>query len=155
MQELPEMPVQSMGREDLLEEEVATHSSILAWEIPSTRSVVSYSPWGHKKSDMTERLSMHTSFCKHLKIIIIPWLCISSMCQILYLNLSLNYIHFFFYHSLFDISRWYLKLHLPQYEVLIFPLKSSSSQLMAPPIHLFKPKFWRRSALGFLWKEWC
>ena len=26
--------VQSMGWEDLLEEEMATHSSILAWEIP-------------------------------------------------------------------------------------------------------------------------
>ena len=26
--------VQSLGREDLLEKEVATHSSILAWKIP-------------------------------------------------------------------------------------------------------------------------
>ena len=30
------MHVWSMGREDPLEEEMATHSSILAWEIPST-----------------------------------------------------------------------------------------------------------------------
>ena len=28
--------VQSLGREDLLEKEVATHSSILAWKIPRT-----------------------------------------------------------------------------------------------------------------------
>ena len=28
--------VQSLGREDLLEEEMATHSSILAWRIPWT-----------------------------------------------------------------------------------------------------------------------
>ena len=28
--------VQSLGQEDLLEEEIATHSSILAWEIPWT-----------------------------------------------------------------------------------------------------------------------
>ena len=28
--------VQSLGREDLLEKEMATHSSILAWEIPWT-----------------------------------------------------------------------------------------------------------------------
>ena len=28
--------VQSLGREDLLEEEMATHSSILAWRIPRT-----------------------------------------------------------------------------------------------------------------------
>ena len=30
------MWVQSLGREDPLEEEMATHSSILAWEIPRT-----------------------------------------------------------------------------------------------------------------------
>ena len=30
------MQVQSLGREDPLEEEMATHSSILAWEIPGT-----------------------------------------------------------------------------------------------------------------------
>ena len=29
--------VQSLGREDPLEEEMATHSSILAWEIPWTK----------------------------------------------------------------------------------------------------------------------
>ena len=28
--------VQSLGREDLLEKEIATHSSILAWKIPRT-----------------------------------------------------------------------------------------------------------------------
>ena len=27
-------PVQSLGQEDLLEKEMATHSSILAWKIP-------------------------------------------------------------------------------------------------------------------------
>ena len=34
MQEMQE--VQSLGWEDLLEEEMATHSSILAWKIPWT-----------------------------------------------------------------------------------------------------------------------
>ena len=28
---------------------LATHSSILAWEIPCQRSLVGYSPWGHKR----------------------------------------------------------------------------------------------------------
>ena len=36
MQEPQEMPVQSLSREDPLEEEMATHSSILAWKIPWT-----------------------------------------------------------------------------------------------------------------------
>ena len=43
--------VRSLGWEDPLEKEMATHSSILPW-----RSLVGYSPWGHKESDMTERL---------------------------------------------------------------------------------------------------
>ena len=36
MQETGEMQVQSLSREDSLEEEMATHSSILAWRIPWT-----------------------------------------------------------------------------------------------------------------------
>ena len=31
---LQEMQIQSLGKEDLLEEEMATHSSIIAWRIP-------------------------------------------------------------------------------------------------------------------------
>ena len=34
MQELHETRVQSLGQEDPLEEEMATHSSILAWKTP-------------------------------------------------------------------------------------------------------------------------
>ena len=54
MQEPQETWVLSLGREDPLEKEVATHSSILAWRIPFQRSLVGYSPLGHKESDMTE-----------------------------------------------------------------------------------------------------
>ena len=36
MQKTQEMRVQSLGREDPLEEEMATHFSVLAWEIPWT-----------------------------------------------------------------------------------------------------------------------
>ena len=36
MQETQETWVRSLGQEDPLEEETATHSSILAWEIPWT-----------------------------------------------------------------------------------------------------------------------
>ena len=45
---------QSLGWEDPLEKEIATHSSILAWRIRRQRSLVDYSPWGHKESDTTE-----------------------------------------------------------------------------------------------------
>ena len=47
------MQVQSLGWEDSLEEEMAPHSSILAWEVPWTRSPAGYSPWGLKESDTT------------------------------------------------------------------------------------------------------
>ena len=33
---MQETQVQSLGREDLLEKEMASHSSILAWRIPQT-----------------------------------------------------------------------------------------------------------------------
>ena len=47
--------VQSLGREDPLEEGVATHSSIFAWRIPWTEErLAGYSPWGHKELDTTE-----------------------------------------------------------------------------------------------------
>ena len=35
---------------------MATHSSILAWRIPWTRSLAGYSLWGHKELDTTEWL---------------------------------------------------------------------------------------------------
>jgi len=49
-----ETQLRSMGLEDPLEKEMATHSSILAWRIPWRGSLVGYSPWGGKESDMTE-----------------------------------------------------------------------------------------------------
>ena len=36
--------VQSLGWEDPLEEGMATRSSVLAWRIPRTKSLVGYSP---------------------------------------------------------------------------------------------------------------
>ena len=49
-----ETRVQFLGQEDLLEKEMATHSSILAWNIPWTEELGGYSPWGRKESDTTE-----------------------------------------------------------------------------------------------------
>ena len=38
-----------LGQEDPLEKKMATHSNILAWEIPWTGGLAGYSPWGHKR----------------------------------------------------------------------------------------------------------
>ena len=56
MQEMQEMWVWSLDGEDPLEKEIATHSSILAWEIPWT----GYSLWGCEESDMTEHTCRYT-----------------------------------------------------------------------------------------------
>ena len=55
------MRVQSLGQEDPLEEEMATHSSILAWEIPWTEEPGGIQCWGHKESDTTEHIRMITT----------------------------------------------------------------------------------------------
>ena len=52
--------VQSLGWEDPLEKEMATHSSILAWRIMN-RGAWWASPWGGKESDMTEQLILSLS----------------------------------------------------------------------------------------------
>ena len=45
---MQEMWVQFLGQEDPLEEEMATHSSILAWSLHGQRGLAGYSPWGRR-----------------------------------------------------------------------------------------------------------
>ena len=56
-----ETQIQTLGREDLLEKEMATHYSILAWKIPWMEEPGSYSPRGCKESETTERVHFHFS----------------------------------------------------------------------------------------------
>ena len=51
--------VRSLGREDPLEKEMATHSSILAWRIPWMEELGGLQSTGRKESDTTERLHFH------------------------------------------------------------------------------------------------
>ena len=51
---MQETRAQSLGREDPLEEEMATYSSILAWRIPWTEEPSGLKSMGNKESDMTE-----------------------------------------------------------------------------------------------------
>ena len=44
---MKETRVQSLGREDPLEKEKATHSGTLAWKIHCTEELVGYNPWSH------------------------------------------------------------------------------------------------------------
>ena len=67
-----ETRVQSLGEEDLLEKEMATCSSILAWRIPWMEKPGN-SPRGRKESNTTERLHFEG----------LPWWCRGkeSACQ--------------------------------------------------------------------------
>ena len=63
-----EMRVWSLGWENPLEEEMATHSSILGWEIPWIEKPGGYSPGGCKRLRhdlVTERVCMHVCAGAH------------------------------------------------------------------------------------------
>ena len=52
--EIQETQVQSLVREDTLEETMTTHSSILVWRIPRTEEPGGLQSWACKESDTTE-----------------------------------------------------------------------------------------------------
>ena len=56
------------GWEDPLEKGMAIHSNILAWRMPRTKETGGLSPWGHKESDMTKRLT-HTGVFVSLSVL--------------------------------------------------------------------------------------
>ena len=59
------MKVQTLGQEDPLEKEMATHSSILAGKFHGQRSLAGCSPWGCEESDMIEHACAHTHTHTH------------------------------------------------------------------------------------------
>ena len=62
MQKTQAMPVQSLGLENPLEEEVAIHPCTLGWIIPWTEDcLVGSSPWGCKESDRMEHTQSNDS----------------------------------------------------------------------------------------------
>ena len=66
MQETQETWVQSLGREDPLEEKMATHSSNLAWRNLQTEGPGGLNNlWGHKESDIIEHSLLFVSYVAH------------------------------------------------------------------------------------------
>ena len=61
IQETQELWVGSLGREDPLEEEMATHSSVLAWNIPWTEEPGGLRSMGSEESDATEHARTHAN----------------------------------------------------------------------------------------------
>ena len=57
--------VQFLSLDDLLEEGMAIHSSILVWRLPWTEEPGSYSPRGHRESHTTERPTLSQETAAH------------------------------------------------------------------------------------------
>ena len=67
MQEMRQEPgVESLGQEDLMEKEIATHSSILMWEISWAEESGDPSPCGCKESYMAEHAQAHRTTSSNL-----------------------------------------------------------------------------------------
>ena len=72
---MQEMQIRSLRQEDPLEEEMATHSTILAWNIPWIEEPDGLQPMGNKEWDRTERLNTQRNFMSisvHLSYTICP-----------------------------------------------------------------------------------
>ena len=84
-----ETQVPSLVREDPLEEDMTTHSSILAGKITWTEESAGYSPRGHKESDTAELLSSSGSVTITLASVMAKMLNIfsGSCCLFTYLSL--------------------------------------------------------------------
>ena len=62
--------VQSLGQEDPLEKEMATHSSTIAGKIPRTDEPGRlHSPWGRKEADTTKQLHLFSWAPKSLQMV--------------------------------------------------------------------------------------
>ena len=77
---MQETQVQSLGQEDLLEKEMATHSSILAWEIPWTEEPGGLQSMGWKELDTTEQPT-HVHACTHTHTHTHTYTCASLVAQ--------------------------------------------------------------------------
>ena len=99
--------VRSLGQEDPLEKEMATHSSILAWRIPWTEEPGGlHSSRGCKESDTTERLHCleiaQLSLHFHLGFLVSPRYSLELCIQMVYFSFShLPFSSLLFFSQLF------------------------------------------------------
>ena len=81
---MQETQVPSLGREDPLEKEMATHSSILAWRIPWIEEPGGLQSMGSKKQNKTKLCFVSSAFCAVLSCSVVsdsetPW---TAACQV-------------------------------------------------------------------------
>ena len=71
---MQEMWVWSLDQKDPLEKEIANHSSIRAWKSHGQRSLVGYSPSGHKRVGHDWATSFHFN-----QISVFQWVCVLKL----------------------------------------------------------------------------
>ena len=92
LQQTQETQVQSLSQEGPLEEEMTTHSSILAWKIPWTKEPGRLLSMGHKDLDTTEQPDDNDNHCPSPVILVV--LKILYLKDFLKLSASQLYCHF-------------------------------------------------------------
>ena len=92
--------VHSLGWEDPLEKKMAPTPVFLPGESHGRRSLVGYSPWGCKESDMTERLHFHPVWASAS-----PYTCWA--CSFSGLADTFPWNWSFYLSQLLTISRWF------------------------------------------------
>ena len=75
MQEMYEAQVLSLGQEDSLEKEMATHSSVLAWRIPQTEEPGGFQSMGsqrvrHNYNTMSIYIHLRQKYCIYMHVYI-------------------------------------------------------------------------------------
>ena len=86
MQETQETQVQSLGREDPLEEEMATHSSILPWKNPIDKGAwAGYSPKSHKELAQLDNKDIHERLIESV-FLKLEYNCFTVLCYFLSYN---------------------------------------------------------------------
>jgi len=162
MQEMQETWVRSLGWEDLLEKGLITHSSIFAWRIPWTEEPgrlqsiglqiawLDWSNWActHALTNNIPRMFSSVQSLSRVRLLVTPWIAARqaslsitnsrSSLRLTSIELVMPSSHLILCHPL---------LLLPPIPPSIRVISNESTLCMSP--------FWRRSALGFLWKEWC
>ena len=106
VEEMQEIPVRSLGQEDPLEKEMATHSSILSWKIPWTEEPGGLQSMGLERighdwaeQSLPERTSSSTelinsapcsypTLCSFVTIVIVYW---NYFCLCLFLLYSVSF----------------------------------------------------------------
>ena len=120
-----ETRVRSLGWEDPLEKEMATQV-LLPGKSHGWRSVVSYSPWGCKESDMTEQLHFH------FKLLDSPILYVGNFnskwifkrfCLLPFLKQKKMYLFGFIYWQCQCSSLFWGEVSYPKHAHLVFHLQ--------------------------------